>query len=171
MSKSARVGRDVIHAAAQWIGMYGIITGSYRRGATECGDLDYVVPYSSDEEQYAFEDMLFDLWGSQVTNFRKPKTTGKVIVVVSEKPWEVAAQVHLCKIGCLGSMLLHTTGSVDFNKYMRTVAIKQGMKLNQYGLIMRDGLLLESQYEEDFFKALGMKYYSPEERNSDQWRR
>ena len=60
-------------------------------------------------------------------------------------------------------MILYSTGSQMHNIHMRSVAKKQGYKLNQIGLYKGDKLIPTTS-EEEIFKLLGMPYVVPEKR-------
>ena len=57
--------------------------------------------------------------------------------------------------------LLYFTGSGDFNKKMRIVAISMGYKLNEYGMYKNDIMLPPVQHEIDIFRMLNMEYLNP----------
>src|SRR3989338_11632620 len=54
-----------------------------------------------------------------------------------------------------GAALLYFTGSKDFNIKLRQLAIKKGLKLNEYGVFKR-GRFVCGRAEEEIFKILGM---------------
>jgi DNA polymerase/3'-5' exonuclease PolX len=60
--------------------------------------------------------------------------------------------------------LLYFTGSCDFNKHMRTVALKKRYTLNEYGLYKFSGEIISTNSEEEIFDILEMKYLSPKDR-------
>lgn len=82
-----------------------------------------------------------------------------------------------------GTALLYFTGSRDFNTSMRSVALKRGLTLSEYGLfkLIKDpktnrwareksggykkGDHLPTPQEEDVFRILEMEYKTPEERD------
>lgn len=67
-----------------------------------------------------------------------------------------------------GAALLYFTGSKEFNIKLRQIAIKKGMKLNEYGLFSSEGgcsarlTARQGKNEEGIFKALGLSYIEPE---------
>ena len=64
-----------------------------------------------------------------------------------------------------GSALQYFTGSKEHNIVSRIIAIKKGLKLNEYGMFK--GLkMVASQTEEDIYKALGLVYIEPELREN-----
>jgi DNA polymerase/3'-5' exonuclease PolX len=62
--------------------------------------------------------------------------------------------------------LLFSTGPFELNVHQRRLAIDRGLKLSEYGLIDKAGNTLDVRSEEEIFEALGMKYMSPEERET-----
>ena len=59
------------------------------------------------------------------------------------------------------SALLYFTGSADLNKKMRSIAIKKGYKLSEYGLFDKNEKRLPVKSERDIFKLLGLEYLDP----------
>jgi DNA polymerase/3'-5' exonuclease PolX len=66
--------------------------------------------------------------------------------------------------------MLYFTGPYELNTVMRYAAKKRGMLLNEYGLYKIDEkgnkTTLKMTSEEDVFKALGMSYLTPTEREA-----
>lgn len=62
-----------------------------------------------------------------------------------------------------GAALLYFTGSKHFNIMMRTRALRNHLKINEYG-IYKGEQKLAGESEEDMFKALGMDYVEPRDR-------
>jgi DNA polymerase/3'-5' exonuclease PolX len=63
--------------------------------------------------------------------------------------------------------LLHLTGSGNFNRKMRGLAIELGYKLNEYGLFQKKNGKLKRipvSSEKDIFDKLGMEYVEPIDR-------
>ena len=67
-----------------------------------------------------------------------------------------------------GAALLYFTGSKAHNVAMRQLAIKHGLKLNEYGLFRMKGnvekKMIAGETEEGIYNALGMTYIEPEMR-------
>lgn len=63
-----------------------------------------------------------------------------------------------------GSYLLYRTGSMSFNIALRGWLKKFGYSLNEHGLYDPEGNKLASKSEEDIFKAIGIPYIKPEDR-------
>jgi DNA polymerase (family 10) len=60
-----------------------------------------------------------------------------------------------------GAALLYFTGSKAFNIKLRSIAIRKGLKLNEYGLF-RKQKSIAGKSEEEMFKRLGLAYVEPE---------
>jgi DNA polymerase IV len=76
----------------------------------------------------------------------------------------------------MGAALLYFTGNDIFNRSIRLLARKKGMRLNQHGLFknvmrgkamvkMNEGELVESKSEKKIFECLGVPWRPPEHRN------
>lgn len=60
-----------------------------------------------------------------------------------------------------GAALLYFTGSKNFNIKLRQLAIKKGLKINEYG-VFRKNRFVVGKTEEEIFKILGLEYVEPE---------
>ncbi|MFA5411567.1 MAG: DNA polymerase/3'-5' exonuclease PolX [Candidatus Omnitrophota bacterium] len=60
-----------------------------------------------------------------------------------------------------GAALLYFTGAKNFNIKLRQMAIKKGLKINEYG-VFRNKRFVCGRTEEEIFKALGLSYIEPE---------
>ncbi|MCX5715846.1 MAG: DNA polymerase/3'-5' exonuclease PolX [Candidatus Omnitrophica bacterium] len=60
-----------------------------------------------------------------------------------------------------GAALLYFTGSKNFNIKLRQMAIKKGLKINEYGVFKKEKFLA-GKTEEDIFRFLKMAYVEPE---------
>jgi len=62
-----------------------------------------------------------------------------------------------------GAALQYFTGSKDHNVKLRTIAVRAGYKLNEYGLFNREtDEVVAGSDEEGIYKALGMEWMPPE---------
>lgn len=62
-----------------------------------------------------------------------------------------------------GAMLQYFTGSKNHNIKLREFAIKKGLSLNEHGIkSIKTGKTAEVKTEEDFYKAVGLKWIPPE---------
>jgi len=62
-----------------------------------------------------------------------------------------------------GSAIAYFTGSKEHNIRLRELAIKAGLKLNEYGIFReKDNRKLGGRHEEDIYEVLGLQYVPPE---------
>lgn len=64
-----------------------------------------------------------------------------------------------------GAALFYFTGPKHFNIHVRTIALKRGWKINEYGLYEGEKLLA-GRTEEEIFDLLGLPYMTPEQREN-----
>ena len=62
------------------------------------------------------------------------------------------------------SAILYFTGSKDFNKKMRQLAVNMGYTLNEYGLYDETNKQILIHSEKNIFDALSMEYITPDKR-------
>ena len=65
--------------------------------------------------------------------------------------------------------MLYFTGSGEFNKSMRSFALKKGYTINEYGIYKlkadgTKGFRIKTETEADIFKVLKLDYLEPEDR-------
>lgn len=129
------------------------VCGSYRRGATELKDLDFMVAGVSIKEYQTFVKSLGPNYGEVDIKAHVPISEGKSIPVdfrrVPEESW--------------GAALLWFTGSGQFNVECRTAAKNRGWTLTQYGLTDSDGKTI-SMDEREILEKLGISWRPPEQR-------
>jgi DNA polymerase/3'-5' exonuclease PolX len=152
-----------------------VITGSYRRGLSNSGDIDVLITYTSNitykEAKLKFEqtiDKLVEL-GYIVGVLAKGQT--KLLSIIQLPGYTTARRMDMLltmpeEIACA---LLYFTGSKEFNEQFRKAALMKGYTLNEHRLKkVNDSLPIPDVpvfYEEkDVFDFLGIVYQSPEER-------
>ena len=128
--------------------------GSSRRRKETIGDLDVLVSsLRPDEVAEWFVSM------PRVSRVISKGTTRSTIVV------GVRLQVDLRVVppDSYGSALQYFTGSKEHNIKLRTIAVKMGYKLNEYGLFDRDSdRRVAGETEEEIYRILGMNWMEPE---------
>lgn len=147
------------------------ITGSYRRQNKDSGDIDILV--TSDGINH-------------IEKYKEFVTCLKCIGYISDDlAFGDNKYMGICKLpGCdkyrrldvivttpeqYYFEVLYFTGSDDFNKEMRSEALKQGYSLSQYNFTHVDsGKIVDRKFnsEEDIFNFLGFKYVTPKDRKS-----
>ncbi|KAJ8115134.1 hypothetical protein OPT61_g3147 [Boeremia exigua] len=163
------------------------VMGSYRRGAPDSGDVDMLItcPGMSLPQlrSIVFDTLVPSLFRS---GFLKVALATMRAHDASGTKWHGAC----CLPGAqtwrrldflvvpeseLGAALIYFTGNDIFNRSMRLLARKKGMRLNQKGLYkdvkrgrrgekLNEGTLVEGRSERRIFEALGVPWREPHER-------
>ncbi len=134
------------------------VAGSFRRRRETIGDLDLLVASSDpDTASQRFVEMppverVVSHGATKSTVFLKGHLQVDCRVVPPE---------------AYGAALQYFTGSKDHNVKLRTIGVKLGYKLNEYGLFRREGdVLVASETEEEIYAKLGMSWIPPEMREN-----
>ena len=161
------------------------IGGSYRRGAAESGDIDFIVT-RLDSPLETIRALMLD----QIIPMLFTSGYLKVGLATTDKgggsKWHGAAMLpghHVWRRidflfvpwDELGAALIYFTGNDIFNRSIRLLARKKGMRLNQRGLwkdVVRSksraritqGTLVEGKDEKNIFELLGVPWRPPEHR-------
>jgi DNA polymerase IV len=166
-------------------GMQVIIGGSYRRGAKDSGDVDVVIT-KPDATTEQIQAMMVDVVVPQLfkQNFLQASLASTsrvdgskwhgVSVLPDSNVWR---RIDLLFVpgAEIGAALIYFTGNDIFNRSMRLLASKKGMRLNQRGLYadvlrgeqrakLNPGRLLEGRDERRIFELLGVPWRPPEHR-------
>lgn len=163
-----------------------VICGSYRRKKPTSGDIDILITHKNfkracDIED--FEDYLHDIIDLLkldkfiVDDLTFSGHTKYMGMCRYKNNFCRRIDIRLVPLDSYGSSLLYFTGSGEFNKNMRSYALKKGYTINEYGLYSLKldkktnkkvkGLKIKTNTEEDFFKALDISYVPPEERTEN----
>ncbi|KAH7080219.1 hypothetical protein BKA63DRAFT_238377 [Paraphoma chrysanthemicola] len=163
------------------------IMGSYRRGAKDSGDIDMILtcPGSS---QATLRTVIFDSLVPQLfkASFLKASLATSRSNDPSGTKWHGASCLPNSSIWRrmdfllvpeeeMGAALIYFTGNDIFNRSMRLLARKKGMRLNQRGLYrdvkrgkrgekLNEGVLVEGRRERVIFELLGVPWREPHER-------
>jgi DNA polymerase (family 10) len=133
------------------------IAGSYRRRKDTVGDLDILVAHKKDSEvmkQFVeYEDV------------ERVITEGKKRSAVVLR---FGIQVDLRGIPetSYGAALHYFTGSKAHSVAIRKMAVKQGLKINEYG-VFREDKRIAGKTEEEVYKQLDLPYIEPELRENN----
>ena len=133
------------------------IAGSFRRKKETVGDFDVLIQTDDPSTAIRFftkQDEVKEVLGAGDTKASvKLQNNFQVDVrVVPLKSW--------------GAALLYFTGSKAHNIELRTIAIKKGLRLNEYGLFKSDETIAAGKTEEEIYRVLGMDYIEPEMREN-----
>ena len=143
------------------------IVGSYRRGAAQSGDIDFII--SNQKNDPSIFDKFLDILKKKnyiieflsrgsvksLTIARLPGKTARRLDFLYSPPKEFSYAI------------LYFTGSKYFNTAMRQRALDLGFSLNEHRLINKETkevICLDMKTEKHIFNFLGMKYKQPEER-------
>ena len=141
------------------------IAGSYRRGASQSGDIDCLIT----SDNGIIEDVVKLLKRKglivSVLGMKKEKFMG----IAHCGDFYFRLDIEFVKKEEWGSSLLYFTGSKEFNVYMRAEARRKGMLLNEHGLFKTKDTELDKKIEEAptekrIFELIGLKYIPPERR-------
>ncbi|KAI9051143.1 hypothetical protein LZ554_005245 [Drepanopeziza brunnea f. sp. 'monogermtubi'] len=161
-----------------------IIGGSYRRGALTSGDIDFIITKRGTESGLDLLPFLNKLVGRLsrdaflVCALAVPHQSGSkwhgACVLPGNPIWH-RIDFLIVPESEFGAALLYFTGDDIFNRSMRLLASKKGMRLNQRGLyrdVMRgpgrvklnEGEFVEGADERRIFDVLGVPWRPPQER-------
>ena len=148
--------------------IYGV-TGSYRRGDEDSGDID-VLCTTKDNNIQLFNEIIEKLIKEEYVQEILAKGTKKFMGICKLPRHQISRRLDMIytQKEYYPFALLYFTGSGQFNVDMRNYALSLGYSLSEYGLkkegkfVDNKGKLFET--EEDIFEFLGIKYIKPEDR-------
>ena len=149
------------------------ICGSFRRKVETSGDID-VLFYSANEKEHndflpSFLEHLNSI-NFLVDHLTSLDSNTKYMGMCKYKSNPVRRiDIRYIPKNSIAAAKLYFTGSGDFNKNMRTYALKQGYTINEYGIYKlkadkTKGLKIKTGSEKDIFKVLKLDYVEPEKR-------
>lgn len=160
-----------------------MICGSYRRGKAVAGDVDVMLYHPKVE--YTNHIRNPDAYGLKpylvlLINALEKKEFLLDAVAFTEMKYMGFCQyqnnpvrridIRYMPYHSIYTGMLYFTGPYELNEEMRRQAKKRGMILNEYGLYRVDAegnrTLVPIRSEREVFEKLGMKYLSPEERET-----
>lgn len=134
------------------------IAGSLRRRKETIGDLDLLASSDNPNEVMNFFVKYNDV--KQVLLKGSTKTS----VVLND---DLQVDLRVVEDKSFGAALQYFTGSKEHNVKMRSLAIKKGYKLNEYGLFnKKTEKFIVGQNEEEIYNKLGLEYIEPELREN-----
>ncbi|MGB4521086.1 MAG: DNA polymerase/3'-5' exonuclease PolX, partial [Candidatus Omnitrophota bacterium] len=128
--------------------------GSLRRQKETVRDIDILITSKTPKK-------IMDTF-VKLPSVREVLAAGETKASIRTKS-DVQVDCRVVEEKSFGAALLYFTGSKDFNIKLRQIAIKKGMKLNEYGLFSAEGGPARGgKNEEEIFKKLGLSYIEPE---------
>ena len=134
------------------------VAGSLRRGKETIGDIDILVGHDTPSAAMkiftTYPEVEVVVMKGPTKSTVRLKTGLQVDVrVVATKSW--------------GAALQYFTGSKEHNVAIRSMGVKMGYKLSEYGVFERDsGKMVAGATEEDVYKVFGMPVMPPEIREN-----
>jgi DNA polymerase (family 10) len=133
-----------------------VVAGSYRRRKETVRDLDILVT-CTDEEAVTESFVTYE----------------DVAEVLARGPTRSTVRLHsglqvdarVVGVESYGAALHYFTGSVAHNIAVRRLALRRGLKLNEYG-VFRDGERIGGRTEREVFELAGLAYVEPELREN-----
>jgi DNA polymerase (family 10) len=132
------------------------IAGSIRRRKETVGDIDVLVTTQKPK------DVMEHFTSLDSVSHVIAKGEAKSTVRLREG---LESDLRVIRSESFGSALMYFTGSKETNIKMRKLALKRGLKLNEYGLF-ENGKQIAGTTEQEVFKQLGMTYIEPELREN-----
>jgi DNA polymerase (family 10) len=126
------------------------MAGSLRRGKSTVGDLDLLSTDPRVTEAIARCPAVAQVLESGPKRASVKMEDG------------VQVDVRLFTVEEYGAALVYFTGSKDHDIALRSIAVRKGWKLNEYGLFTKEGARLAGATEEEVYRKLGLEYIHPE---------
>src|SRR5215472_15787484 len=160
LSYAENMAGELIEALSQTPGVDSVTpAGSLRRGRETVGDLDLLV--TGPDAVAALDTFLAFPRVDEVLARGENKASSKV----GRDGLQV--DVRALPPGTFGAAMQYFTGSKDHNVAVRTRAVKQGLKLSEYGLFrVEDDARVAGETEAGIYEALGMAWIPPELREN-----
>lgn len=134
------------------------VAGSLRRKKETIGDIDILI--SSPDPASVME------WAIEYPQIQDVIAKGPTKTSILLKN-TVQVDIRVVPKKSYGAALQYFTGSKEHNVGMRSRALKQGFKLNEYGLFTKnDDLACSCQREEEIYTTLNLSYIPPELREN-----
>ncbi|MGC8538767.1 MAG: DNA polymerase/3'-5' exonuclease PolX [Candidatus Micrarchaeia archaeon] len=133
------------------------IAGSTRRMRETVGDLDILIVSSKSDKMMDFVAGLDEVENIVV----KGPTKTTVMLKIG-----LTCDFRVVEKESFGSALQYFTGNKEHNVQLRQIAIKQGYKLNEYGIFDKSDKRVAGSDEKEVYAKLGMDYIEPEMREA-----
>ncbi len=132
------------------------ICGSIRRMQETVGDIDILITSKKPQVVMDYFAGMSDV--DHVYSKGKKKTMVRLKIGLD-------ADLRVVTPESYGAAIQYFTGDKSHNIALREIAIKKGLKLNEYGLF-RGKKIVAGKSEEDVYKALGLAWIPPEIRTN-----
>ena len=154
--------------------LFGTICGSYRRLKPKSNDIDFLIIHpkivslgdlASNKFFKAYLKKLMEI-GFVVESFTNVEVKSKFMGLCQLSPKYPIRRIDIRFIPFESYYyaLLYFTGSGEFNRKMRQVAMDNDYILNEYGLYDKKGNMIHVNSEKEIFDILSMEYLQPPDR-------
>lgn len=131
------------------------VAGSIRRMKETVGDGDILVTVSSSSAGRKVSDFFINM--PEVMHIYSHGPTKSAVKLKNGMDFDL----RIVPKQSLGAALQYFTGSKDHNIVLRKIAIKKGLKLNEYG-VFQGKKQIAGKTEEEVYKTLGLEWMEPE---------
>ena len=140
------------------------ICGSFRRGKEDSGDIDVLIKKS--KKNSSLKDIINLLVKDKflVDHLTECGETKYMGICKISNYHSMRIDIRLVSNDSYPFALLYFTGSKKTNTFMRNTAIKEGYKLNEYGLFDKENNSIPLKSEKDIFTFLQLPYLEPNKR-------
>ena len=134
------------------------VAGSFRRAKESVHDLDFLVAT-------AFPDVVCEYF-TQLPEVATVLVCGNTKVSVRLRNG-IQCDLRAVSNAEFPFALMYFTGSKEHNVALRSLALKKGLSLNEYGFSVVDGVMPSDLHDErDIYECLGLNYIAPELREN-----
>lgn len=130
-----------------------IIAGSYRRHKETIGDLDILVT-SKNPKEVIDHFVHYD----QVKEILSKGTTKSTVILNPD----FQIDLRVVNKESYGSALLYFTGSKSHNIKLRSMALDEKYKINEYGMFKNEDKRVAGKGEEEIYRYLHLEFIEPE---------
>ena len=149
--------RPIVDALRRTPGVHRVeIAGSYRRRLETVGDVDILVSAET------IEPVVETFTGHPSVTTVQARGTTKSSVIVRRG---LQVDMRIVPESSFGAALQYFTGSQAHGVAVRTLALKRGLKLNEYG-VFRGEASIAGHDEAAVYAAIGLPYIAPELREN-----
>ena len=164
LKEAAQIGEELLDYIKKIPGVQQAeLAGSLRRKKETIGDIDLVI-MATPENRKKIADRIVS-WSKVKEILAKGNT--KISLLLDPK--HIQVDIRLVDQDEFGASLVYFTGSREHTIRLRTLAKKEGYKINEYGIFNRqNGKKIAGSTEEGIYQALGLTYIPPERRTGNE---
>jgi len=150
MDRAQRLAHRVIEQLRSCPGVLQIdYAGSLRRGAETVGDIDVLIAASEADAPEIMEHVI------AMPDVAEVLVTGAAKTSVQLREG-LQLDVRIVRPTSWGAAMQYFTGSKEHNVALRSLAVKQGFKVSEYGVFDKNGERVAGETEQDVYESLGL---------------